>query len=68
MSNCKHCGKPESAHHAFEPLPGNCQCDPFAWRSPDDIPAVCAEYTAAGDAEKLCVHCDHMAACHKGAA
>ena len=61
---CKHCGKPESEHHAFVklwPAPKGCQCARTWSRT---IPAICAQYIAPFTSEDHCVVCHHDHACH----
>lgn len=62
---CKHCGKPESEHHAFEAVerPVGCVCDPALWRTELPIPPVCGEYVSFDD-DDACRHCEHDRACH----
>lgn len=61
---CKHCGKTESEHHAFNAreIPRGCVCEPRDWGDPNNIPPVCRSYEA--DGWGLCKRCEHDAACH----
>ena len=61
---CSKCGKPESEHHAFVPIPRpkGCECNPKDWRDKNNIPAVCEKYV--GDSDGLCEKCEHLKECH----
>ena len=65
LDRCKHCGKPESEHHAFVPfiVPDRCECNPNDWLNPNDIPPVCNKFEL-GEYD-LCKHCEHPKECHK---
>ncbi len=59
---CAVCGKPESEHHAFEPLmPDGCICLHVEWGS--EVMPICDHYH--GDGEGRCVECRHDKGCHK---
>ena len=61
---CRHCGKLEEDHCAYEPYtpaPGGCVCAPGEWENPDDIPKPCAEYAGPG----RCETCEHDETCHR---
>lgn len=65
---CKHCKKPESSHHKFEPIetPENCRCDPFEWGDISKMPPVCKGFEADTEKgyEEICKHCQHEISCH----
>ena len=60
---CKHCGKPESAHHELSPYnkPDSCVCEEGTWDI-DSIPPPCLSYE--GDGVTDCNNCEHDPACH----
>ena len=66
IATCQHCGKPESTHHAFEPVsgrPAGCVCySPIEKYSP-----ICDEYTGH-NVWLYCIDCQHDEACHSGVA
>ena len=59
---CKHCGRPESAHHAFEAMlgrPAGCVCySPTVKYNP-----ICDEFTPH-NVWLYCTYCKHDEACH----
>lgn len=57
---CKHCGKPESEHHAFEARAG-CAC--FRKSDTQPFPPPCGKYVAMAYSYSWCI-CGHDAACH----
>lgn len=69
MTPCKHCGRPEEEHHAFDPdykRPEGCQCEPREWLYPNDIPPVCNEYVEPiSKFDGYCKTCEHGEKCHK---
>ena len=59
---CKHCGKRESAHHAFEPVsgrPSGCVC----YSPAEKYNPICDEYTGH-NVWLYCTYCKHDEACH----
>ena len=67
---CKHCGKPEAEHHAFEALtaPEGCVCAIGTWHEPPG--PVCEAFQlgpAAYCRPGYCWNCAHDKACHAGA-
>lgn len=59
---CRHCGEPESAHHAFDAeMPAGCQCAPGEWG--DYVLDVCARFE--GPRGRPCGVCEHDEACHR---
>lgn len=61
---CRHCGEPEAAHHAFDPIemPSGCQCNPGEWDGVVNV--VCGAFVGA--AGKNCEECEHDESCHVG--
>lgn len=65
---CRHCGKVEGEHHAFEAakqwkLPPGCACDPLVYYA-EPLP-ICDAYRPFGT-DDVCLNCEHDHACHKG--
>jgi hypothetical protein len=64
---CRHCRKPESDHHEFEPwvAPEGCVCDPGTWTTTNGtiVTPICSEYKQYGDG--YCITCGHDRECHK---
>lgn len=60
---CKHCGKSESEHHAFEvrAIPAGCVCAD-GWPV-GDVPAICDSFESWTTA-RWCINCEHDRACH----
>ena len=61
---CKHCGRPESAHHAFEPIlgrPAGCVC--YGLTNKPIIHPICDEFTPH-NVWLYCTYCKHDEACH----
>jgi len=64
---CRHCGCPESEHHAFEVLtaPAGCVCDLGTW-APLLPGPICDGFVGENDGA-YCGECLHDKACHAGA-
>ena len=63
---CKHCGKQESAHHAFEPVsgrPAGCVCH-GAFYGIEPINPICDEFNPH-NVWLYCSYCKHEKGCHK---
>lgn len=63
--HCPHCGE-QIGDEQIEPefkRPSGCICDPYEWRDPYNIPAVCDKFDNPSN-EGHCRRCEHDYLCH----
>jgi len=64
--HCPHCGgciDEDGIEYREVKRPSGCICDPYEWRDPYNIPAVCDKFDNPSN-EGNCRRCEHDYLCH----